>query len=179
MRQPSKVAAISFGLGGHGMELMPGPDGNRSHLSGYEDPESFVRCYARGDYAPDPEHYSSGYDCEGAWVVDERAVVAKDGGARIAFRAPLLDPTLPDGEVSPCPQLAGSILAGAILSDPGNGFAPLIAGQLAHKAGGRPKPGPLDSVSTREWVEYWRKHGARVGRFVSGRIEWEDQDGKL
>ena len=34
-------------------------------------------------------------------------------------------------------------------------------------------PGAMDYVSTREYVEGWRQHGARIGHYSGGRIVWD------
>ena len=159
-----QVAVISFGLAGHSM-TMPG-----SVLSGYEKPETFERRLAAGAYA--------NYQIDGALVIDKTP--ALETRPFLAYQSPLVSANLTGASVNTCPQ-PDPLFTAAVLEDPGNAFAGLLALQTCHQIT-NPEPGPLDFVSPVAYAEWWRDHGARIGRMNGQRIEWEvdtPQEGAL
>jgi hypothetical protein len=108
---------------------------------------------------------------DGTPAIDKRPAIATAAGYSWVFKGPMVNPDIPDGKIDRCPDLAGSMVAQAIVSDPGNGYAPLIVSQLAHRGS---SAGPLDSVSISEYVRGWKAVGARIGRYQSGQIVWEN-----
>lgn len=108
---------------------------------------------------------------DGCPVLDTRPAVETEAGFRWVMRGPLVNVDLPDGAEDhmgdPSPIMRGAMLGS------GNVFGAMLTAQEVFRAAEPAEPGPLDSVCIRVYVEGWRKVGARVGRYVNGRIEWE------
>lgn len=156
-KERERVAVVWFGLAGHTLEM------ERSSLHGYEDPETFQRRVDAGDYV--------NYSIDGALVLDKRE--ALDAKPFLAFRSPLVSAKLTGDQVNACP-MPDPLFASALTHDPGNAFAGLLALHVGHKiTPASAEAGPLDSVSPVAYLAWWRHHGARTGRMVGNRIEWD------
>jgi len=155
--EPGKL--ISFGVAGHVIHF-----GHGKRLEGYETPESFFRPsrWWAHDYATreDPAPW------EGVAWVDKRDAIETDEGYRWVFRGPMVNVDLPPGGVHRCPDLAGSIMAAAMIQDGGT-FGALLTAQEVHRATAA-TPGPLDDVDVETYLAGWKAHGARVGHIRGG-----------
>lgn len=167
MPKDGKAHVISFGLGGHSVEVSnTWKDGTRTkgHISGYDSPESFERELAWGD--------KDGYPpLAGVPVIDKRAVLEKH--PVYSFKSPLVDVELEDGTIDRIDAKA----AQSMLPGLSGGFDTLAAAAIAHE--GNPEPGPLDSVSVGDYLRWWAQRGARLGRMDDEglRIVWKDEEG--
>ena len=154
MKNTARV--LSFGKGGHTIYYS-----GHGTCSGYCDPESFINR---------DNHSDEVWPSDGVPVVDMRSAVDTKEGWSWVFKGPMLDPDIKDGEVDKCPALEPF----HVVAFSGFGSA-LLAGVSSQLT--KERAGALDSVSTKEWVEGWRNHGARVGRcFVKDNqttIVWE------
>lgn len=123
---------------------------------------------------------------DGCPVIDKRGSIDAGPGIRLTIGGPMVNVDLADGEVDACPDLNGSIIAAAVISEPGNEFGTLARIHNASRARRalasahntsehREAPGPLDFVSAAEYVRLWRNVGARIGAYQNGVIVWEDQ----
>jgi len=160
-----KAHLIYFGLAGHGVELSEQREDSRSisHISGYDSPESFERCLVseRRSIYPALAHVP---------VLDKRPALKKHPG--YAYSSPLVDVRLSDGEVDRInKESALEMLPGL-----SGGFDTLAALAIAHKG---KEPGPLDSVSVQDYIQWWTSRGARLGRMDSSglRIIWNEREG--
>jgi hypothetical protein len=88
-------------------------------------------------------------------------------GFNWAFSGPMVNVDLKDGEIDACPELS-EIFASAVSN---NQFGTMLAVHKATKV--KQKRGALDKVSIKEYVDGWRDHGARIGRYRGGNIIWE------
>jgi hypothetical protein len=156
-KHPDEAVEIGFGLGGHHIEFKPCGSYGASSLSGYEDPDSFERRVASGDYAK--------YRMEGARVIDKRAALEKDWG--LAVRMPMLSAALEPNGVSGLDRSCRMLDTMAVH---GSG----TYGQLAQLALADEKFSGLDYVGIDIYTQLWRDAGARVGVFQDGRIQWEN-----
>lgn len=177
MKTKPRGLLIGFGLAGHGIDFLPeempeGLSSHGSHLSGYEDPESFQRRFAAGDYA--------GYDLENAIVVDKRARLSEFPG--LAISSPMVRTTLPpkciDRFADAC---GGSLILDAMRTFPEFAAQWGIVGAIAvaESEPGRPRvsePGGMDFVDVGTYADWWRRRGARLGVFRNGVIEWATPD---
>jgi len=146
-----KCFMITFGLGGHGMELeslVPcAPCSPYSHLSGYSTPETFKFT-----------EYEK-FDLEGCVVIDKREVLDKNPG--LAVSMPMCGHETkkfnPD-DISEMMMfgLQGEFKTLAQLAKTGN-----FSG--------------LDFVSPELYAELWRQHGARIGKVEGDKIVWEGE----
>jgi len=160
-----KAHLISFGLRGHGIEIT---DTWRSgtlvkgHISGYDSPESFEGMLARGEKAEYPP-------LADVPVLDKRP--ALQAHPVLGIQSPLVDVGLEDGTVERLDARA----ARSMLPGLSGGFEVLAACAIVHD--GKPEPGPLDSVSLRDYLEWWVSRGARLGRMDEEglRIVWQDE----
>ena len=148
-----------FGLGGHVIDFTSSsdyvqPDGtvagpNKCTLSGYDSPESFERSLKEGKK-------STVGSLAGVPVLDKRAILREKPS--LAIRAPLLDVSVKDGEI----DRFDAKTARNMLPFMDSGFRGMAAlGIVGAKGDG---PGPLDSVSVRDYIAWWSKNGARTGR---------------
>jgi hypothetical protein len=166
--EPRKKAfLIYFGLGGHGVEFYESRrEGRRmrGHISGYDSPESFERQLSRGE----EENYPP---LSGVPVLDKRVILEKH--PEYSFRSPLVDVDVRDGEV----DRVNTESARSMLPRLSGGFDVMAAAAIAHE--GRKDPGPLDSVSVRDYIAWWVSRGARLGYMdeEGKRIQWEERDG--
>jgi hypothetical protein len=156
MSEKRKGFVIWFGLGGHVIEAI------NCHLSGYERPESFEARVEKGDYED--------YDLEGAFVINKREILQEK--PHLCLKGPLVDCKIEsDTYIDRCPE-PSPIFAGAVK---GNEFGTLLAMQQLGYGKEKPSdPGPLDSVSPKAYAEWWKKHGASVGKFIGGKIVWDE-----
>lgn len=153
-QKPVKVALVNFGKGGHGLYYRE-PGYSNCHLSGYENPDTFMERVEKGEYQK--------YILEGALCVDIRAVVT----VKNVFASPLVSADLEPGKVDRfnMEDLKDSIMVQAMEADPGNGFGDITR---AAKLG----LGSLDTVAPDVYVGWWKAQGARVGAFEGGEIVW-------
>ena len=112
---------------------------------------------------------------DGVIAIDKRPAIDTQEGFAWVFRGPLVDVDLSSGKVSACPDLADSIVASAVRSDPGNVHGTMADLHDAVKKQTPNQPGPLDYVDIWAYVDGWRRVGARIGQYVGGEIVWEDQ----
>ena len=144
---------ITFGLGGHTEYFLP--EGNcTSMLSGYDRPDR---------WEPDER---TDYAVATAIAIDKRAVL--EVRPMLAISSPMVSTKLAAGAISRCPT-PSPVFARAI-AEGGNTFGMLLALNAIHKG---PDAGPLDSVSVADYAIWWRRHGARIGRFENGAIIWD------
>lgn len=139
---------VCFGRGGDSVEYGGGCRG-----SGYGSPEK--------PHAAHPDEIP-----DGTPVIDKRPAVDTAEGYSWVFKGPIVNVDLPDNVVDACPQPSAALAAGVA----GNAYGSLLAMQAAHA---KPTPGPLDSVSTQEYIAGWRAVGARIGHYEKGVIVWE------
>ena len=121
----------------------------------------------------DPEHPHAAKIDEGLEIPDETIAIDKRDAAETpvgfkwVFSGPMVNVDLPDGECEACPA-PSNIMASAMI---GNQFGTMIAVHATSKV--KQKRGSLDKVSIKEYVDGWRNHGARIGRYRGGNIIWE------
>lgn len=137
---------VSFGRGGDIVYY----DGS-SRCSGYGTPE---KPHAAVDI-PD-----------GVIALDKRPALETPEGVSWVFKGPMVNPDIPDGEYDPCPE-PSELFTSAVA---GNSFGSLLTIHAASKG----TRGSLDHVSVAEYVDGWRKLGARVGVYSGGSIIWEE-----
>lgn len=162
-----KAFLISFGLGGHTVETgETWREGTRvkGHISGYDSPESFERALERAEKDSYPP-------LAGVPVLDKRAVLNEH--PEFSLRSPLVDVDLPNGKVDRIDTRA----ARNMLPGLSGGFDVLAAAAICHE--GKEEPGPLDSVSLRDYVAWWVSRGARLGHMdeTGLRIVWNSEEG--
>jgi hypothetical protein len=117
---------------------------------------------------PERPHAAAGEDIpDGTPAIDNRAAVETDTGFSWVFAGPMVDVNIPWGVVNKCPTPTPEMVAGMQ-----GVFSTLTGLQLAARQE-RQAAGPLDMVSVEEYVNGWRDHGARIGRYQDGQIEWE------
>lgn len=160
---------ISFGLGGHGIDIVRLDDDmtertgqlqySSSSLSGYESPESFEARYAAGDYRQ--------YVFEETPVVDKREVVAYRPG--LAFTMPMHGATLESNQIERLQVGNGQFLRMLGEANRGNLWGALCHLQLSDQSFSG-----LDSVGTAIYLKLWLNQGARIGFFREGKIHWQD-----
>lgn len=150
----AKIARlVTFGEGGDVVEC------EDCRISGYGRPER--------PHAATPS--ASLIIPDGTMAIDKRPAIATEEGYRWVFRSPMVNVNLTDDEVSECPT-PDPIFASA-MAESGNEFGVLLA---MHAAAPKTEPGPLDFVSVARYAAGWRDHGARIGVYQNGRIEWEE-----
>ena len=116
-----------------------------SRLEGYASPDTW-KPRADSDYS----------DCI---AVNVRDAVQTPNGYAWVFAGPLLDLALSDGQRDACPAPSDFLAAG-------------LQGDFKRLLAVRPLGG-LDSVSRQEYIDGWRRHGARIGRVTPTGIDWE------
>ena len=140
---------LTFGLGGHAMELHKlyddSPCSPYSRLSGYESPDTF----RFQDY--------TGYNLEGCPVIDKRKVLEE---------RPMLAISMPmcgheTKKFDPC------IIDDMLLHGLQGEFRTLA--QLAKSS----TFSGMDFVEPEMYVELWRQQGARIGKISGDCIIWE------
>lgn len=154
-RAPDTAKLVCFGNGGDVVHI------GRGHtVSGYGTPERPHAARTRDDITyPD-----------GTPVIDKRPAIDTDEGYRWVFRGPMVNVNLADDECDRCPK-PSPLFAAAVA---GNAYGTLLAGQATSRAKGEQR-GPLDDVSTAEYIDGWRKVGARVGHYRDGAIVWDTE----
>jgi len=166
MMEKGTARLITFGLGGHSVELEY--SGNSisptSHLSGYDDPESFWRRH-------NGEDPSDRYP-DGCPVIDKRAILQEHPG--LAFTSPMAKIGIDEPEIF---NGQDSLIAQAVLKDPGNTFGTYLRIDRTQKKFSK-EPSSLDYVPIPYYVEWWRKRGARIGMVQNGQFIWEHEQGE-
>src|SRR5206468_2612074 len=104
---------------------------------------------------------------EGGYVLDKRAALEARPG--LAVLSPMCKSNLAAGERDPFRGVESSIVARSIASEPEN-----PACDLARLALAAPECGAFDDVAPDVFTDWWRTHGARVGRRFGEVIVWED-----
>lgn len=104
---------------------------------------------------------------DGCPVVDTRPAVETPAGVAWAIRGPLVNPDLVDDAVEKC-EKAPDYMQRAI----GGVYGQALAIHDIVTKRDPNNPGPLDMVSVRDFVLGWKAHGARVGFYRNGVIEW-------
>lgn len=160
-----KAYLISFGLGGHGVDLLDAREEGlptKGRISGYESPESFELGLKHGEKRGYPP-------LGGVFVLDKREALLRDPA--LAAQSPLVDLELKDGTV----ERLNTDAARSMLPGLSGGFEVLAALALAHE--GRLEPGPLDSVSLGDYLKWWGSRGARLGCMDEEglKIVWQDE----
>lgn len=158
---------ISFGLGGHHIDVDHGEGYGSCSISGYDTPERFEKALAAGGKGNYPS-------LAGVPVVDKRPAVEQDWG--LAIRSPICSAKLEPGQVSRfaevCPDPAGSLVVQAFAQGTSEqqGLAAMACAAALTDFGG------LDYVAPDLYLAWWRSHGARVGRMdeTGSRILWDD-----
>lgn len=158
---------ISFGLGGHTVELDMGEGYGSSSISGYDTPERFERELAS-------DRKSSYPPLAGVPVVDERAVLEENPG--LAISSPMVNAKLPAGavrrfaEVLSNPADSMVVQAFAHGDSQQQGLAAMAVAAATTDFGG------LDYVAPDVYLAWWQARGARIGRMdEDGRtILWQD-----
>jgi hypothetical protein len=152
---PKTAAVISFGLGGHHIDVDHGEGYGAGSISGYDSPESFERNLAadRKSSYPPLAHVP---------VIDKRTALEADYG--LAIRSPMCSAKLAPGEVNRfadiLPDPADSLVVQAFAQGNGQqqGLAAMaVAASLGSFSG-------MDFVAADLYVEWWRTNGARIGR---------------
>lgn len=144
---------VCFGMGGDTVYI----DKNTT-CEGYGSPERPHAAQPReGRIFPD-----------GTPIIDKRSAIGTPEGYRWVFDGPMVNVDLPDDEIEECP-IPSQLFAQAVA---GNAFGGLLAQHLAARS--RKQRSGLDRVSIREYVDGWRKHGARIGHYEGNRIVWND-----
>lgn len=155
MMKGYRYASITFGLGGYHAEA-----GNCT-LSGHSGPEQWEKGLTDEEKAQ---------EFAGAFVLDIRELVTHKPALGII--CPMHKPTLKPGEVDRYGERVD-------LSDT---ISQAITRELCkHSPAARVaiatyKLGSLDQVATDIYVDWWRGHGARVGRVDGHKITWEGAD---
>lgn len=175
---PGKDVArlLSFGRGGHCIDYTSGAGVGYSRCthSGYDSPETFgplTQWWAHPKGEMCSPWSSMTVPPEGIPVIDKLPALATPEGRSWVFRGPMVDVDLPDGGVDCCPQ-PSEVLAAGVDDD----YRAMLLQQEAARAAG--KRSPLDSVCIAEYVDGWRKAGARIGRAFreadgTARLVWE------
>lgn len=146
-KRPADI--ISFGRGGHRIQF-----GKNRTLSGYENPESFVKEMNAGFYERNGCVILEGCPC-----VDIRKAIETKEGYKHVFSGPMCNPDLQEGQIEECPE-PSPIFAAAVAD---NQFGQLLAVQKLQKAKEPKKAGGLDMVSVAEYLRGWEAVGASVG----------------
>ena len=139
---------LSFGEGGHSIDF-----GSGWTLSGYDEPETF-----------------DGWDDvpEGCPVLDKRPAMDTKEGYWWVFRGPMVNVDLPEGEVDRLRISEDNPMIHAMLSGSGNLFGALAALHITSKE----PVGPLDYVSTKDYIKGWVNLGAKEGVVKNRSIFW-------
>jgi len=158
--KPKKFAVMTFGLGGNTGILYPDEDGSyaehpRTSHWYLKNPEELPRYI--------PSHYSP-EELEGAFIVDIREVVEKN--PILGIKAPLVAFSN-QAKITLEEQKELVQYYKNSPKDPATSMV-VLSGFL----------GGLDTVDLSTYIEWWRFHGARVGRFTQGEILWEEGEKK-
>jgi len=104
-------------------------------------------------------------------AIDKREAVDTPEGFKWVYQGPMVDVDLPDGEVDQCPE-PNPIMALAMMEGQ-NEFGTMLVLQKSSRLAKEPR-GPLDSVSISEYIEGWRAHGAKIGKFTNGKYVFDE-----
>jgi hypothetical protein len=171
-RQPIRIALVSFTITGLHLQQVRRPRYGSGAFSAAYDPAEFERRLQAGHY--DASAISVGYYLRDAPVIDKRALLRKNPSVVIA--SPMLEPELEDHQIAECPTPS---IADALAQQAARGgdatYHTLLQLQRQVRQAGMPY-GPLDHVSTKVYVEWWRVRGARIGHITSdgNAICWPD-----
>lgn len=158
-----KIVLMAFGLGGNHYEL----EGGNSSGSWY------LKAHELGDYVDRADGY--GYkagELEGAILLDKVPAI-EACGAGVAIASPLVDVGLEPGAVdrfADIPGVGDSMVLRAFADGDGvqRGLAAMAVKSLVDAT-----YSGLDRVALDLFVQWWHARGARVGRFVGGRVLWD------
>lgn len=157
-----KLRLVTFGIGGHTEYY------DTHTIHGYERPNTVLKPY---HWWADPENKISYHiqpgTADGVPVINTRNAVETKEGFKMAINGPMVDVTLPDGEIDQCPE-PSPVFAGAVS---GNQFGTLL--KLQEKSRAKSEIGPLDSVSIAEYARRWKEVGAQVGVIKGDKIVWD------
>ena len=125
-------------------------------------------CTGTGYGTPENPHAAQDIP-DGVPVVDIRPAVDTPEGFRWVIIGPLVDVDLPDGQVEKCPGITPAFLDS--LEKPYKTMA-ILHGIHTHSRT-RNGPGPLDKVGIKQYIQGWKRHGAKVGVYRDGVPVWE------
>jgi hypothetical protein len=162
MGQKRIAKLVWFGRAGDTVEY-----GGGCHSSGYGSPEKphAAATAGKGDDFVIPD---------GCPVLDKRPALDTPEGYRFVYSGPMVNVDLAPGEVDRIGDISDSIVAQAVMAEPGNGFGPLAAYSIAQtKAKAKATYNSLDHVDTATYVRLWKELGARTGHYQGGIIVWD------
>jgi hypothetical protein len=143
------VAVLGFGLGGHSEDY----SNVTAHLSGYDSPEIWT---------PD-----EGVNYAGCVVIDKRDVVMEKPS--LAYKSPLLDATSKEID-----RFSRHFMSSPVAQAVAENSTTLAACARLHESTPEDEPGPFDRVPVPVYLQWWKRHGARTGEVIGGRIVWSD-----
>lgn len=157
-----KLFVMTFGRGGnHGYGITS--DGNVFTRSWYLAPDELQRVLDSGRY--------SVAEMEGCVLIDLLKVVDRD--PMLSIDAPMVDVKLQEGETFRMADLlqnhASAMVVAAVSQE-----QPIVAAMATKSIADNAYRG-LDKVSPAEYVAWWRKHGATIGKVENGQVLWEGQ----
>lgn len=152
-----------------------GQGGDTVHLAGEKHPAetgfNVTHATIEGYGSPERPHAANPAECnipDGTPAVDLREAVKTKEGFDWVFKGPLVDVDIPEGDAKPLTlQETDGPIAAALAANSAT-FGALLAFQATK---GKER-GPLDSVSVAEYIDGWKRHGARIGHYEKGRIVW-------
>jgi hypothetical protein len=148
----SDAALISFGEHGHTIYWYPQGD-TTSRTHGYDTPERFTEEVREGKYGDDI--------LDGAIVVDTRGV---PNIVSAVLNAPLCEPGAQERiKLPPVSEWTLAGLKGSFRT-------------LAAKHNAEPEWSGLDRVPPAEFAAYWASKGAKVGLWMCGEVQWEEDE---
>lgn len=169
MPQP-QATLLAIGLGGSSAHFPPFTEGTLSYGPGSSsshgtDPDAAaISADTYHDFDPSTctNTKRPGRLAIGAFIVDKRAPLADR--PNLAIISPL--PT--GGETSRLDIPKGSMVAKGVAR-----HSPLVASALqAHRTSASTLRS-LDYASPQDYADWWREHGARIGRWNGTSIDWE------
>ena len=150
-----------------------GQGGDTVHLAGERHPAetgfSVTHATIEGYGTPERPHAADPSKCDipdGTPAVDMREAVLTKQGFNWVFKGPLVDVDIPENGAVPLPECEGVFAEALALN------TPIFGALLALQAAKGKDRGPLDSVSVAEYIDGWKRHGARVGHYEKGQIVW-------
>lgn len=107
---------------------------------------------------------------EGVPFIDMCPALVTKEGLRMVLSGPMVKVDLADEEVDICPEPSGMMAAG-LMGQRDKTFAAMLGLHKASKKSGKYSGlGPLDSVSTKQYMELWREAGGTVGYIRDGKF---------
>lgn len=167
MKQGTAVL-ISFGLGGHHIDVNRGEGYGNCSISGYDTPERFERELASG-------HKSSYPPLADVPVIDKRAVLQQN--PCLAIKSPMVNAKLPAGAISRFADILADPADSLVVRSFAQGDSQQRGLAAMAIAAATTTFGGLDDVAPDVYLEWWRSHGARIGRMDTDgcRILWEGE----